>query len=371
MLRRTAPSGSSGRCRIGRQVEPGRLPVVHGAHRVERLDLADRLVEAAEAELGEELADLLGDVLEEVHDELRLAGVALAEQRVLRRHAHRAGVEVADPHHDAAGDHQRRGREAELLGTEQRRDDDVPTGLELAVALHDDPVAQVVEQQGLLGLGQPELPRPAGVLERGQRRGAGAAVVAGDQHDVGVRLRDPGGDRADADLGDELDVHPRRRVGVLQVVDQLREVLDRVDVVVRRRGDQPDARGAVPGLGDPRVDLVAGQLAALAGLGALRHLDLDVVGVGEVLRGDAEPTGRDLLDRAAPLGVVEPVGVLAALTGVGLAAQPVHRDRERLVRLLADRAVGHRTGGEPLHDLGDRLDLVDRDRRRARGPRRP
>jgi hypothetical protein len=26
---------------------------------------------------------------------------------------------------------------------------------------------------------------------------------------------------------------------------------------------------------------VAGQLAALAGLGALRHLDLDVVGVGE------------------------------------------------------------------------------------------
>ena len=30
--------------------------------------------------------------------------------------------------------------------------------------------------------------------------------------------------------------------------------------------------------------------------------------------------------------------------------------------LAADRAVGHRAGGEPLHDRGDRLDLVDRDR---------
>ena len=133
-----------------------------------------------------------------------------AQLGVLGRDADRAGVEVADPHHDAAGDDQRRGGEAELLGAEQRGDDDVAAGLELAVDLDDDPVAQAVEQQRLLGLGQAELPRRAGVLERGQRRGAGAAVVAGDQDDVGVRLGDAGGDRADADLGDQLDVDPRR-----------------------------------------------------------------------------------------------------------------------------------------------------------------
>ena len=158
-----------------------------------------------------------------------------AQHGVLRGDADRAGVEVADPHHDAARHDQRRGGEAELLGAEQRGDDDVAAGLQLAVGLHDDPVAQAVEQQRLLGLGQAELPRAAGVLERGQRRGAGAAVVAGDQHDVGVRLGDAGRDRADADLGDQLDVDAGRRVGVLQVVDQLGEVLDRVDVVVRRR----------------------------------------------------------------------------------------------------------------------------------------
>ena len=105
---------------------------------------------------------------------------------------------------------QRRGREAVLLGAQQGGDHHVAAGLELAVGLHDDPVAQAVEQQRLLGLGEAELPRPAGVLERGQRRGAGAAVVAGDQHHVGVRLGDAGRDRADADLGHQLDVHARR-----------------------------------------------------------------------------------------------------------------------------------------------------------------
>ena len=134
-----------------------------------------------------------------------------AQLGVLRRDADRAGVEVADAHHDAAGDDQRSGGEAELLGAEQRGDDDVAAGLELAVDLHDDPVAQAVEHERLLGLGEAELPRRAGVLERGERRGAGAAVVARDEDDVGVRLGDAGGDRADPDLGDELDVDPGRR----------------------------------------------------------------------------------------------------------------------------------------------------------------
>ena len=106
---------------------------------------------------------------------------------------------MADPHHDAAGHHQRRGGEAELLGAEQRRDDDVARGAHAAVALHGDAVTQTVEHQRLLGVGQADLPRRAGVFEAGQRCGAGAAVVAGDQHDVGVRLGHAGGDGADAD----------------------------------------------------------------------------------------------------------------------------------------------------------------------------
>ena len=150
----------------------------------------------------------------------------------------------------------RRG-EAVLLGAQQRGDHDVAAGLQLAVGLDDDPVAQLVQDQGLLGLGQAQLPGDAGVLERGQRAGAGAAVVAADQDDVAVGLGHARRHRAHAHLGHQLDADPRPRVAVLEVVDQLGQVFDRVDVVVRRRADQADARRRVADLGDPGPDLVA------------------------------------------------------------------------------------------------------------------
>src|SRR6478735_8106101 len=43
-----------------------------------------------------------------------------------------------------------------------------------------------------------------------------------------------------------------------------------------------------------------------------------------------------------------------------LLAEPVHRDRQRLVGLGGDRAQAHRAGGEALDDVGRRLDLLQR-----------
>ena len=339
----------------GGEVQPGGLPVRDRRLGVEQVDPPDGLVERAQAERREQLAHLLGDVLEERLDELGLAAELGPQRRVLGRDPDGAGVEVADAHHDAARDHERRRGEAVLLRAEQRPDQHVAARLELPVHLDHDAVPQSVDQQRLLGLGQPDLPRDAGVLERGQRRRAGAAVVARDQHDVGVRLGHAGRHRADADLGHELDVHPRLGVGRLEVVDQLRDVLNGVDVVVRRRRDQTHAGRRVPRPRDPRVDLVARQLAALTRLGALGDLDLQVVRVDEVLARHAEAARGDLLDRAAAqvaVGVGRvAVGVLAALAGVGAPADAVHGDGERLVRLGRDGAVRHRPGREARHDL--------------------
>ena len=192
--------------------------------------------------------------------------------------------------------------------------------------------------------------------QRGQRAGAGAALEAGDRDMVGARLADARRDRADPDLGDQLHRNVGPRVGVLQIVDQLRQILDRIDVVVRRRRDQPDAGGRVAHPGDRLVDLAAGQLPALAGLGALRHLDLQDVGVDQVFGRDAEPARGDLLDRRAHRVAVrqrlEALRLLAALAGIGFAADAVHRDRQRRVRLAADRAEAHRAGRKAPDDLG-------------------
>ena len=92
----------------------------------------------------------------------------LRSSGILRRDAHRAGVQVADAHHDAAHHDQRRRGEAVLLGAEQRADHHVAPGLHLAVHLHDDAVAQLVEHEHLLRFRQAQLPRQARVLQAGQ-----------------------------------------------------------------------------------------------------------------------------------------------------------------------------------------------------------
>ena len=128
-----------------------------------------------------------------------------AQHRVLRGDADRAGVEMAFAHHDAAGGDQGRGGEAELVGAEQRAHHHVAAGAHAAIDLHRDTAAQAVEHERLLGLGEADLPGRAGMLDRGERRGAGAALEAGDGDMIGPRLGDAGGDRADADLAHQLD----------------------------------------------------------------------------------------------------------------------------------------------------------------------
>ena len=195
--------------------------------------------------------------------------------------------------------------------------------------------------------------------------GAGAAVAAGDVDDVGQRLDHARRDEPDAGLGDELHRDGGGRIDLLEVEDELRQILDRVDVVMRRRRDQPDTGLGVPQSRDLGGDLVAGQLAALAGLGALGDLDLELVGVRCVLGRDAEASRCDLLDPGVAL-VAEARGILAALAAVRAPAEPVERDRDRLVGLGGERPVRHAAAREAAQDRLDRLDLVERHGRACR-----
>ena len=103
---------------------------------------------------------------------------------------------------------------------------------------------------------------------------------------------------------------------------------------------------------------MAGQLPAFAGLGTLGHLDLDLVGVGQVFGGDPEAAGGHLLDGgaqavaclerdiardAAPADDIsqgciglqgrESLAILATFARIRLAADAVHGHGKRAVRL--------------------------------------
>ena len=71
------------------------------------------------------------------------------------------------------------------------------------------------------------------------------------------------------------------------------------------------------------------------------------------------------LRRESPFGRAETRFVFPAFARIRPSADAVHRDRQRLVRLFADRAERHRARRKALDDLGGRLHFINR--HRARG----
>ena len=137
-----------------------------------------------------------------------------------------------------------------LVRAKQTRYNDIEAGANLPIRLDDHPGAEIIEDQGLVRLGHAQLPRQAGALDARPAAGARASVVSRDGQVLRLGLDDAGGHHAHANLGDELHADAGPRVRRLQVVDQLGQVLDRVDVVVGRRADETDARDRVPALGN-------------------------------------------------------------------------------------------------------------------------
>ena len=84
----------------------------------------------------------------------------------------------------------------------------------------------------------------------------GAAPVppsaSGDENHLRAGLGHARGHGAHARLADQLDADARPAVGALEVVDQLRQILDGVDVVMGRRRDQRSRPAWSSGCGRPR-----------------------------------------------------------------------------------------------------------------------
>ena len=202
--------------------------------------LAHHLVDRGEPKLGHDLACLLGHHHHVVHHVFRLAAEARPQLAVLRGDAHGAGILLAIALHQAAHRDERHGGEPEFFGAQEAGDRHIATIHQLAIGFEHDAAAQTVLQQGLLRFGQAHLERQACMMDRIARGCTCATVRTGDEDLVRTALGNAGRDRAYARFGNELDRYARAGVGVLQIEDELGQVLDRIDVVMRRRRNEPD-----------------------------------------------------------------------------------------------------------------------------------
>ncbi|MNN05097.1 hypothetical protein D3C81_1178480 [compost metagenome] len=202
------------------------------------------------------------------------------------------------------------------------------------------------------------------------RRGPGSPIVTADQNDIGTSFGHAGGDGSDTGFRDQLHIDAGPWISILQIIDQLRQVFDRIDVMVRRRRDQADTRRRSAHFRHPRIHLAAWQLAAFARLSPLGHFDLDFVGIHQIVGRNAKAPRSNLLDRATAQIAVRvrhiARGIFAAFAGVALPADPVHRNRDRLVRFLTDRTKGHGPCLETAHDRCRRFHFFQRNFRSDR-----
>ena len=265
----------------------------------QQVGTAHQLIHAPDAQLCHVLSQLLSDETHEIDHVFRFSAESLSQLRVLGSDADRTGVQVADTHHDAAHGHKGRRGKAEFLRAQDGRDGHIPSAHQLAVRLNAHPLAQSVFNQSLLGFRKAQLPGKSRVVDGASGSGSRSSVIAGDQDDLGARLGDACRNRSHALFTHQLYGNPRFVIGVFQVVNELGQILDGVNVMVRRRGNQAHAGRGMAGFRDPRVHLSAGQMAALSGLCSLRHLNLDFLGAHQIFAGHAEPSAGHLLDGGA------------------------------------------------------------------------
>ena len=218
-----------------RQIELA-LPRCLPRQNFQQFRASDQFGEVAHAQGRHDFAAFLRHELEVVDHHVGQPDEVLGAQHiVLRRHARRAIVQVADAQVLAAqGDHGR-GAETEALGADEGRLDHIETRLQAAVGLQADPMPQLIGAQGLMRLGQAQFPGRTGVLDGRQRARARAAVVAADGDQIRVGLGDPRRNGAHAGLRHQFDRHQCAWIDLLQIEDQLRQILDGVDVVMRGR----------------------------------------------------------------------------------------------------------------------------------------
>ena len=322
---------------------------------------ADHLVYGPESQRCHDFAQLHGRESHKVHQVLGLSGKTGTQALVLGGNADGTGIFGTYPHHHAAQRDQRCGGKTILFRSQECRNGHVPACHQLAVSLDPDPGTQAAADQGLMGLGDAQLPGESGAVDRAVRCRACAAVIAGDQDHLGAGFGNAGGNGTDACFRNQLDGYAGPAVGILQIIDQLGQIFDGIDVMVGRRGDQLDAGRRTSGGRHPGIDFGRREVSAFTGLSPLGHFDLNLFRAQQVLLRNAETAGSHLLDRAVPV-CPQPVGSFTAFPCIGTAAQAVHGQGNGLMGLPGQGTVAHGTGLETADDLFDRFHLVKIDR---------
>ena len=133
---------------------------------LKKVTSSDEFVDGTHSELRHDLTKVFCDELHEVHHVLRLSGKTLSENRVLGSYTYRTGILVADTHHYTSHSDKWCRSKSVFLSTEHCCYGYVAACHQLTVSLDDHFFTKTVSDEGLMSLGNSELPRHSGIVDR-------------------------------------------------------------------------------------------------------------------------------------------------------------------------------------------------------------
>ena len=123
-------------------------------------------------------SQLLSDKSHEVFYVFRFSTETFTKFRVLCCHTDRAGIQVADTHHDASHGYKRSCRKTKFLCTEKCCNGNVTAAHQFTVCLDADTVTESVHDQGLVCLGKTKFPRKSCIVDGTSRCCTGTSIVS-------------------------------------------------------------------------------------------------------------------------------------------------------------------------------------------------
>ena len=159
------------------------------------------------------------------------------------------------------------------------------------------------------------------------------------------------------------------RIDILHIENQLRQIFDGINIMMRRRRNKLDALNRMPRSRNDSIYFMTGELPALAGFCTLCNLNLNFICIDQIVCRDAKTSRSNLFDGApAEISVgirLESFFILAAFTGIRPATHAVHRNSECFMRFFTNGAVRHCSCDKSFNDFLYRFHFFNRNSTRS------
>ena len=208
-----------------------------------------------------------------------------------------------------------------------------------------------------------KLPRKTCIVDWTSRCCSGTSIISRDKDNCCPGFCNTGCYSTYSGLWNKLNWYSRIFITILQVIDKLSQVLDRIDVMMWRRWDKTYTRCWMSCLCNPWINLSSRKMSSLTRFCSLCHLNLDFLCTYKITRCYTKTTWCNLLycwTSVLRLSCSkESVKTLTTLTTVWFTMKMIHCNGKCFMCLLWNRTVRHCSCLKSLNNLVNTLNLID------------